>query len=147
MPMKIYREHGAMKRWLRDLQRKGSVELVHFAYDCNSHTPKMATAAVASEGQIQDLNLPISELPGTLKDYCASEHLPEILEIVGARHRQDALHVDTALKVGCSAFVTCDTDILAHKQRLEAVVGIRLFNPDTDRDELEQFVSQNRGAA
>jgi len=106
--MKVYCEHGALTKWLRVLQREGFVELVHFPYDADSHNSRTTTASIPSEAQLQDLNLTIQELPGALEGYRASEHLPEILQILGAQNRRDALHVDTAFKNGCSAFVTHD---------------------------------------
>jgi tetratricopeptide (TPR) repeat protein len=139
--MKIYCEHGALSESLRELQRKGCVELIHFPYDPSSRSSHLTTADAPSAAQLRDLHLPISELPATLKDYTGSEHLSEILEILGPQNRRDALHVDTALKNNCSAFVTRDNGVLAQKARLETALGILFFHPDTDRDELERFVS------
>jgi len=144
--MRIYCESAALRKWLRNLCIERRIELLHFPYDRDSHTNKATTAAIPSEAQIRDLNLPISELPGTLVDYCGSEHLHEIVGILGSQNRRDALHVDTALKNRCSAFVTCDNGILAQKARLETAIGIRFFHPDTDQDELEQFVAMGCGA-
>jgi len=144
--MKIYCEHGALSKSLRNLRKKRRVELLHFPYDPHSHTDKITTPTIPSAAQLQDLNLPFTELPGTWMDYRGSKHLPEILDILGSRNRRDALHVDTAVKNHCSAFVTCDNGILAHKVRLETALGIRFFHPDTDRYELEQFVATAREA-
>ena len=127
--MKIYCEHGALSGSLRDLQRKGYVELVHFPYDPNSRSTRLSTPGAPSAAQLRDLNLPICELPATLKDYTGSEHLSEILEILGSQNRRDALHVDTAVKNGCSAFVTCDNDILAQKVRLETTLETHPESP------------------
>jgi hypothetical protein len=53
------------------------------------------------------------------------------------------LHVDSAFKQGCLAFVTPDQgDILKHKTELERLLGIRLFHPDEWSD-LEQFLDQS----
>ncbi len=141
--MKVYCEHGAVSKSLRDLQRKGYVELVHFPYDPNSRSGHLAPPDAPSAAQLRDLNVPICELPATLKDYTGSEHLSEILEILGSQNRRDALHVDTAVKNGCSAFVTRDNGILAQKMRLENALRIRFFHPDTDQEELERFVFGN----
>jgi predicted nucleic acid-binding protein len=141
--LKIYCEHGALSESLRELQRKGCVKLVHFPYDPNSRSTRLSRPDAPSAARLRDLNLPICELPATLKDYTGSEYLSEILEILGSQNRRDALHVDTAVKNGCSAFVTCDNDILAQKVRLETTLGIRFFHPDSDRDELERFVFGN----
>jgi hypothetical protein len=145
--MKVYCEHGGLSRALRSLQRNGYIELVHFPYDPTSGSSYIGAANTPSEAQLRDLNLPLSELPGSWNNYSGSEHLSEIREILGPQNRQDALHVDTAFKSGCSAFVTRDNGILVHRERLQAVLGIRFFHPDTDADELERYVSRDYGAA
>lgn len=138
---KIYCEHGALTEKIRGLIRSGSVELVHFPYDPDSHTRKMGVAT-PSEGRICDLNLPIEDLPGRIKDYVGSSGLPEILSIIGKTNRRDVLHVDSAFKQGCIAFVTCDSDILNHKTELEYLAGIKFFHPSEYRD-LEQFIADS----
>jgi hypothetical protein len=125
---------------VRKLGRNGSVELVHFPYDPQPHTRKITSTAVPSGAQVRDLNLKISELPGQLSEYSGSAHFDEILSIIGRTHRRDALHIDSAFKTGCSAFVTQDTDILNHKSPLEKLLGIRFFS-DSDFHSLEQFVA------
>jgi hypothetical protein len=145
--MKVYCEHGALTKALRELQGKGCVELVHFPYDPDSRSSQLVMPKLPSAAQRRDLNLPWADLPGTYQDYSGSEHFIEILEILGSQNRRDALHVDTAVKNGCAAFVTRDNGILAQKARLETALGIRFFHPDTDRHELEQFVSgDSRGS-
>jgi hypothetical protein len=140
--MKVYCEHGALSKSLRELQRKGRVELVHFPYDPNSQSRYPATPEAPSAAQLRDLNLTCAELPGAWQDYCGSEQISEILQILGTENRRDALHVDTALKNGCSAFVTQDRRILAQKARLETALGIRFFHPDIDCRELQRFVCE-----
>jgi hypothetical protein len=143
---KIYCEHGALTPRIKALGRSGSVELVHFPYDPKSHTTKIPDIGVPSAAQIKDLNLPIEDLPGQITDYSGSEHLDEVLSIIGGPNRRDALHVDHAYKSGCSAFVTGDHHILDHKRELEDLLGIRFFDPHTDIGELEQFVVRDCGA-
>jgi hypothetical protein len=141
--MKIYCEHGALSKSLRELQDLGTVELVQFPYDPDSQSRHLTTPDIPSAAQWQDLNLPWNKVTGLWRDFSGSNQFPEIMAIIGPQNRRDALHVDTALKNGCSAFVTCDTDILSKKERLEAALGIRFFHPENDRDELDHFV---RGA-
>jgi len=144
---KIYCESGSLTKDIKKLGRSGSVELVHFPYDPDSHTRKIPDIATPSNAQIQDLNLPIEDLPGTIADYSGSEHFDEICSIIGreAQYRRDALHIDSAFNHGCSAFVTQDSDILNHKTELERLLGIRFFRPSEWTD-LEQFVVRDCGA-
>jgi len=137
---KIYCEHGALTREMKELRRSGNVELVHFPYDPDSHTQKMAVAT-PSKARIGDLNLSMEELPGLLTDYVPSSRFSEILNVVGGANRRDALHVDSALKEGCVAFVTCDGDVLKHASELEILLGIKFYHPTQYRD-LQQYISE-----
>ena len=139
--MRIYCETGALSKHVRKLRHYPNVELVHFPYDPDSHPRKITSIAVPSCAEIQDLNLTIAELPGQLSDYSGSIHFGEILSIIGRSNRRDALHVDSAVKAGCSAFVTQDTDILKQKLLLEKLLRIKFFS-DSDIHGLEEFVAQ-----
>jgi hypothetical protein len=139
---KVYCEAGALTQEIKNLGESGSIALVHFPYDPCSHTRSLTAVATPSSAEICDLNLPINELPGTIADYSGSIHLAEILSILGGQ-RRDALHVDSAFKQGCLAFVTPDKgDILKHKTELERLLGIRFFHPNEWSD-LEQFLAQS----
>jgi len=140
-PLKIYCEVGALSAEIRAMQRQGLVELMNFPYDPDLRTKKIPSLAVPSEAQIRDLNLRICELPGTIADYSGSNLLAGILDIIGTQHRRDALHVDSAVKSGCSAFMTRDRDILDHRAALESLTGIRFFHPDADVEALRGFVA------
>ena len=66
----------------------------------------------------------------------ASDKLPGIVQIIGSSHRRDPLHLDSAYKSACRAFVTRDTDILNHANALEKMLGIVIVNPDKDDQKL-----------
>jgi hypothetical protein len=137
---KVYCETGALTQEIKKLGKSGSVALVHFPYDPCSHIRTLAGIAMPSNAKIRDLNLPINDLPGTIADYSGSMHFAEIFSILGGQ-RQDALHVDSAFRQGCLAFVTPDRgDILKHKVELEKLLGIRFFHPDEWGD-LERFIA------
>ncbi|MGB6476611.1 MAG: hypothetical protein WBF04_21385 [Candidatus Sulfotelmatobacter sp.] len=143
---KIYCEHGSLTKDIKKLAQSGTVEVVHFPYDPGSHTRKIPGIATPSNAQIQDLNLPIADLPGTIEDYSGSVHFAEILLILGDQNWRDALHVDSAFRQGCLAFVTPDKGhILKHKIELERLLGIRFFYPNEWRD-LKEFVVRDCGA-
>lgn len=141
--MRVYCEHGGLTAEIKKWAREGRIELVHFPYDEGSHTNRIPRIAAPSAAQLRDLNLPITELLGTIADYAASEHFEKIVAIIGReqQYRRDALHVDSAFKSGCSAFITRDSDILNHKAELHDLLGIRLFDPDTELPELKLFVA------
>lgn len=138
--MKVYCEHGALTARLRALQREGRIELVHFPYDPGATTKHISPSAVPSDAQWRDLNVKgWSGLAHTTwNDFKGSERLPEIRKIIGGR--RDALHVDSAYKTGCRAFVTVDGDILNHRQQLEALLGVRVFHPERDAEALRRFI-------
>src|SRR2546427_12017149 len=122
--MSVYCEHGALTAEIKTWARDGRIELVHFPYDSHSRTRKISGVAGPSSAQIRDLNLPIKDLPGAFSDYKGSKHFDEILAILGPEHRRDALHVDSAFKSRCAAFITTDSDILNHKAKLSSLLGI-----------------------
>jgi hypothetical protein len=128
-PLKIYCEHGALNREIRELVRTAGIEIVHFPYDPNSRYRHISRIASPSAGRIRDLNLAIKDLPGMIGDYSGSRYLKEILSIVGAGNLRDALHVDSAFKSKCSVFVTQDHHILDHVTQLEALLGMKIVHP------------------
>jgi hypothetical protein len=145
--MKIYCEHGALTADLKALQRDGRIELVHFPYDEDSKARAISPSAIPSDAQWRDLNTGSWDaLTGSWSDFEGSPHLPEIRRIIGAENRRDALHVDSAFKTGCAAMVTVDQDILDHTAKLEALLGLRIFHPDRDREALRRFIDDRCGA-
>ena len=78
-------------------------------------------------------------------DCGGSQHLAAIRQIIGPEHRRDVLHVDSAFKSGCACFVTVDQDILAKRQKLESLLGIRFFHPEQDEAQLVEFLEGIKG--
>jgi hypothetical protein len=137
--LKICCEHGSLSPQIRKLCRSRNAEIVHFPHDPDSHTPK-AGISTPTNAQIRDLNLPIQDLPGAITDYSGSDQMGAIISTIGNSNRRDALHLDSALKSGCSAFITTDSHILKTKGELERLLGIRIFSPNEFSD-LEQFLN------
>ena len=138
--MRVYCEHGAITSDLRRLQHEGVVELVRFPYDPNSRSRHINTVAVPSAAQLRDLNLTFAELAFAFSDHQGSQHLSDIVRLIGPGNRRDALHIDSAFKSGCGIFVTQDKDILRYRQHLEGLLGIRFFHPDDDKEALLDFI-------
>lgn len=139
--IKVYCEHSALTKAVRNLQKQGLITLLHFPYDPDSRSRTLSTLAIPSEAQVRDLNLSYSELPGSFDDYSGSEHYRAILTVVGPANRRDALHVDSAFKSGCSLFLTRDSDILRCREELTALLGILFLHPDHDQERLLAIVS------
>jgi hypothetical protein len=142
IPLKIYCEHSALSDELHALQRTGRIKLVGFPYDFPFSARAIASSAVVSDAQGRDLNTTWAELHGTWDDFKGSEHLKEILKIVGPANRRDVLHLDSAYKAGCAAMMTVDEDdILVHKHELETLLALRIFHPQKDKAELLHFIA------
>jgi len=144
--MRVYCEHGALLPDLVTLQRQGVIELLHFPYDPDSRSQHLKTLAVPSEARWSDLNIGWNEDGYTWNEHNGSQHLGEIRQILGPENRRDALHIDSAFKSGCRAFVTQDTHILKHRQCLEELLTIRFFDSNKDKEALLQFIHAENGA-
>lgn len=139
--MKIYCEHGAMTPMLRSLQHQGLAELFHFPYDPDSRSRHLKIS-LPSLAQWRDMNLSWNEATFPWNAVAGSQYLSNIIEIVGAGNRRNALHIDSAFKTGCRIFVTRDEGILSCRQDLEALLPIRFFHPDRDSNTLLEVIRQ-----
>ena len=95
-----------------------------------------------SAARIGDLGfVTIGELPWRIGDFSPSKFYGQILRIVRQQNRRDALHIDSAYKSGCKAFLSRDKrDILSNRIELEALLGIRFFHPDDDWNQFLVFL-------
>jgi hypothetical protein len=137
--VRVYCEHGAQSTWLQEMRRAGRIELIHFPYDPDSRSKNLMMPELPSGAQIQDLHVPICDLPGTIADYVGSQFLEAILVLLD---RRDALHMDTAVKNHCRAFITRDSGITQHAAQLEELLGIRVVDADRDREAFTRFIEQ-----
>jgi hypothetical protein len=136
--MRVYCEHGALTSKLRALKRAGRVELIHFPYDKGAHSRHINGTAVPSAAQYRDINLTYGEVH--YGDFSASEKLRSIRTTIGPENRRDALHIDSAYKSQCDCFVTRDRGIVSKRTELEALVGLRFFDPDDDWQAFVEFL-------
>lgn len=142
---KVYCEHNALRPYLKSLRNNGVIELLHFSYDPNGKSRKLSQA-VPSLAHWEDMSNDTWNKPPPFawKDYVASPHLEQIKRILGdcERTRRDAMHIDSAYKSGCHCFVTCDKkDIMSKRTELEALLGVRFFHPDEDKEALRSFLT------
>jgi hypothetical protein len=128
MSIKIYCDTSGFREELYQLQRRGLVDLVTFPYD--NKIIKQHVLAPPSAAIWKDCNLRWSEMNFRWKDARMSDKYENIRRILG-RPRRDALHIDSAFKAGCHAFLTRDKkDILSKARELEELLGMRFFHPD-----------------
>lgn len=79
-------------------------------------------------------------------DFCAwddfkpTDRYEQIVAIVGKQHRGDCIHFDIAVKNGCLFYLTSDKDFLHRKEELEALSGIRIYDPATPNS-LKSFLT------
>jgi len=77
--------------------------------------------------------------------WCKAHASIEKIVGVGGQHRRDVLHLDSAYKSGCSCFLTGDkTDILANREALSELLGLRFFHPNDDWADFVAFVDERR---
>ena len=129
---KVYCEHNSITKRLRELQRNGQIELVHYPVDPDSRNRHIKKLAEPSEVQWDDANVLWGKADSTWDSAKGSKHWNEILSLVGTENRRDALHVDSAYKTGCICIVTKDGDILKVRDELTALLKLNIFSPEDD---------------
>lgn len=136
--IRVYCEHGAMTRELRQLRQSGSIEIVMFRYE--TRKARGVAWAKPSQAQVRDVeHLSITELSQwPMDEFQGSARLSRIIQVLGPQNRRDALHVDSAYKSACRFFFTHDGDILSKRDPLEHETGMRFFDPI---DEWEAFLA------
>jgi|GEM_PF-1683398 len=136
--MKVYCEHHAFRPWLRDLQKRGKINLVLFPYD--QRTRRIKEVATPSEATWEELNITWNEADFSWEEFSPSSHYSDICNIIGEENIRDVKHVDSAFKSGCQCMFTCDRDILSHSEELEELLNIKFFDPDKQREEFIEFL-------
>lgn len=141
--MKVYCENGAISPGLKALQRSGVITLINFPHDPNSWSRAISPTAKPSALQYRDIVLPTKVPFNCTYDELGvgSELYPRILAIVGGSNRRDALHVDSAYKSGCRAFVTADSDILARRTELEPLLSMVFLHPENAHETLAKLAA------
>lgn len=81
----------------------------------------------------------------TAADNKSSPRLDAILNIIGSANLQDALHVDTACRQSCAAFITSNIDdILSKKWKLEELTQMRFFHRVLDWQEFVAWLDSKK---
>jgi len=139
MTTKVYCEHNAFREELWQLQKEGIIEIINFPYEQKIN--KKHHRARPSKALWKDLNVPWNEMNWLWKEMDGSEKLEMIRKILGPRTRRDTLHIDSAYKEGCIAFLSRDRQhIISKAQELENLLGIRFFHPDDNWDDFLAFL-------
>lgn len=140
MKIKVYLDTGANdKKLIKACNIIGSC--YQFPYD-SSARPKDILVAVPSLARWEDGNASGEELEHFCwEDFSKSELLPHIRQIIGSSQRRDALHLDSAYKTKCQAFVTSDKDhIYKNKEELEKLLGLKIFYYPTEVKNLIDYL-------
>ncbi len=145
--IKVYCDTGGYVKKLKELEEQGVIEVYTFPYE--NQNRRIESTALPSEALFRDLgNIDKwDDMPGTFGDYVVSDKHASIEKIVGVggQHRRDVLHLDSAYKSGCSCFLTGDkTDILANREALSELLGLRFFHPNDDWADFVAFVDERR---
>ncbi|MCL5406004.1 MAG: hypothetical protein M1398_04675 [Deltaproteobacteria bacterium] len=128
MSVKIYCDAGGFREELYQLQRTGVIDLMFFPYD--NKMDREHELAPASAVTWNDCHLRWNEIDSAWDDLKASDKYESIRKIIG-RPRRDALHIDSAFKAGCRAFLTRDKkDILTKARELEELLDIKFLHTD-----------------
>ena len=98
--IRVYCDNGAFKKELSALKKQDSIQVVMVPYE--NRNRKIRTVELPSEATFGDLdNFTWKTLSGTFGDYAGSDKYISIAKIIGAQHRRDVLHLDSAYKSGC----------------------------------------------
>ena len=139
-PMKVYCEHHALRQWLRDLDKRGRIDLVLFPYDQRNR--RIKGIATPSEATWDEANITWDETDFSWDEFSPSSQYSNICNIIGEENIRDAKHVDSAFKSKCQSLLTCDNHILSHSQELEALLNIMFFHPDNHEKEFIAFLNR-----
>jgi alkylated DNA repair dioxygenase AlkB len=142
--LKIYCDNGACPKELKELQKRGVIELYMFPYENKNRHIK--NIGLPSNCNYKDLkNFTYKTLPGTYDDYSGSDKYANIVELLGlANKRLDISHLDSAYKSQCKVFLTNDKDdIWSHKDKLEELLEFRIFCL-SELDECLNYISLNK---
>jgi hypothetical protein len=145
MAVKIYCDNGACPDELKQLQKDGVVGLYMFGYENkNRHINNSGKPSAATWADTK--NYTWNDVPGTWEAYNGSDKYSEIVATVGlANKRVDILHLDSAYKSKCDAFITNDKDdIWQHREQLQEQLGFRVFHTSEMTAFAEYIASANK---
>ncbi len=143
MLKKLYLDNGANVKIFKDLHSK--CEFIVSPYDHESSRRKDIKWTLGNHSEVHwdDCNWPWEDDNQAWDDHVGSQHLVEIYAIIGVdpQNRRDGLHLDSAFKSNCVAFLTSDKkDIWQNREALQNLLGYRIFHPISELNELKQFI-------
>lgn len=143
--IRIYLDSGADVTGIKDLH--SLCEFVISPYDHPSNRRKDVEWEIGIHPELQwrDCNWPWNEWNQSWESHVGSEYFEEIYKIIGCdpRNRRDGLHLDSAYKSKCLAFLTSDKrDIWTNRKTLQELLGFSIFHPPTELAQLRKFVEK-----
>ena len=135
----VYCDTGAYLRELAALEKSGCIQLVQWKYE--NKNDKIRVLAPPSKPTWEQAKVTWEQLRQMVWSDLSrqSEKWPELIKLIGAGHRVDAQHLDSAFMAQCDAFLTTDKDdILRFRDEIESLLEFRVFHIPS---EWEQFAS------
>jgi hypothetical protein len=145
-PLIVYCDRGGMSNAVKKLRRRGIIRTIQGPYErrlrgAGNAIPSLVTAD--STDLTADSTMLISDM------HYSPKH-SNIVEIIAdpsnlKRTRNDALHLDSAVKSHAHAFVTSDKrDIVRHREKLESLLNLRIFHMPLEERQFLGWIDKQR---
>ncbi len=137
--MKVYVDTGGMLKEVAELEASGLITTHYFPFEQRSR--KVANFAPGSASTWEQAHLSWAEDTGSWDDDAPTAHFEPLRKLIGKR--VDAQHLDSAIKAGCSIFITSDkTDIWSKREAIGALTGIRVLHMPTELEVLRRLAAR-----
>ena len=134
--MKVYVDTGGMLKEVAELEASGLITTHHFPFEQRSR--KVTNFVPGSASTWEQAHLSWAEDTGSWDDDSPTTNFEPLRKLIGKR--VDAQHLDSAIKAGCSIFITSDkTDIWSKREAIEAMTGIRVLHMPTELEALRRL--------
>lgn len=135
--LKIYVDTGGNTTQLRPLRDAGQIALFAADVDNGSYSPKRGVQVKSTNEPWKKDNQSWDEDHETWDDEDnASEVYRDLVHLIG--RNKDSLHLDTAYRISCHAFLTSDKgDIVKKREEIFALTKIKVFY----NDEIEELLA------
>ncbi len=136
--LKIYCDKSGYVKWLKDY----NVELVHFPYEGKSK--KLNDDLIPSGPTWDELNVSWEDMKYSWNDMEESDKYSSIEAILKSNQGEDIIrdskHLDCAYKNKCDVFLTQDRNFIKKRDKLEILLGIKIFDSDKEIDLIKKYI-------
>lgn len=140
---RVYLDNGASVKGFKNLHNNCIFVVSPYDHESARRGDVKWELGIHSEVHWEDCNWPWDEDDQPWDGHSANAYLQEIYKIIGKdpKKRRDGLHLDSAYKSKCDAFLTSDKgDIWQHRQILQELLGYKIFHPLSELDQLKIFI-------